>query len=209
MGRSWDVFPHTTPILFVLPGAVDRFTALEHNKIIFLLFFDNHRSKRDYLFFLFTLLASRVERPLRTNCTTNLLLFGHTSHHVRTLMITLHVEVAVPYPHFYFFYFLGGDAYIFYSALLVIQGGLRFVILLWIPCFDYREGECYAQLCLAWIPGNPSLWISMPPVSLYYSDVRFTTWTYPSHSLADIWFNACSIASHTALCFTHILIILK
>ncbi len=68
---------------------------------------------------------------------------------------------------------------------------------------------CYAQLCLAWIPGNPSLWIPVPPVSLYFSDVRFTTWTYPSHSLADIWFNACSVASHTASCFTHILIIPK
>ncbi len=37
--------------------------------------------------------------------------FGHTSHHVRTLMITLPVEVAaMPYPHFlYLFSFFGGD----------------------------------------------------------------------------------------------------
>ncbi len=68
---------------------------------------------------------------------------------------------------------------------------------------------CYAQLCLPWIPGNASLWIPMPPVSLYFSDVRFTTWTYPSHSLADMWFNACYIASHAALFYTHILIVLK
>ncbi len=77
------------------------------------------------------------------------------------------------------------------------------------PCVNNREGECYAQLCLPWIPTNPFLLIPMPPISLYFSDVRFTTWTYPSLSLADIWFNACCIISHAALRYTYILIILK
>ncbi len=77
------------------------------------------------------------------------------------------------------------------------------------PCVDYREGECYSQLYLLWIPGNPSLWIPMPPVSLYFRDVRFTMWTYPSLSLAEICFNTFCIVSHAALCYTHILIILK
>ncbi len=38
----------------------------------------------------------------------------------------------------------------------------------------HSTNTCYAHLCLPWIPRNPSLWISMPPVSLYFSDVRFT-----------------------------------
>ncbi len=63
------------------------------------------------------------------------------------------------------------------------------------PWVDYREGECYVQLCLPWIPRNPSLWIPMPPVSLFNGDNRFTAWTFPSHGIADIWFNACCIAT--------------
>ncbi len=167
MGRTRDVFSHTTPIFLVLPGAIDRFTALEHNKIIFLLFFDNHRSKRDYLFFLFTLLASRVERTHTYKLYVTPPFYGHSTPHVRTLMTSFPVEAAMPYPHFPSILFLEGGANIC-SAHLVIKGGLRFVILLWIPCVDYREGECYAQLCLSWIPGNPSLWIPVPPVSLYF-----------------------------------------
>ncbi len=68
--------------------------------------------------------------------------------------------------------------------------------------FVARGRECYVQLCLLCIPRNPSLWFPMPPVSLYFSDVRFTKTTFPSLNLADI-------ASHTVLCYTHILIILK
>ncbi len=41
------------------------------------------------------------------------------------------------------------------------------------PCIDYWVRVCYAQLCIAWIPEKPSLWIPMPPVSP--SDIRFTT----------------------------------
>ncbi len=75
-------------------------------------------------------------------------------------------------------------------------------------CIDYREGECYAKLCLLWIPRNLSLWIPTPPASLYFSDFRFTIWTYLSLSLVDIWYNAYCVASHVALCYTHILVIL-
>ncbi len=61
------------------------------------------------------------------------------------------------------------------------------------PCINYREGECFVQLCLLWIPKNRSLWIPVPPDSLYFSDVRFTTWTYPSLVHADIWLNTFSV----------------
>ncbi len=69
--------------------------------------------------------------------------------------------------------------------------------------------HCYAQLCLPWIPMNHPLWIPVPSASVSSSDVRITTWPYPSYSLADIWFIAFWVTSHTALCYTHILIILK
>ena len=197
----------TTPISF-FPNLLSIDSRRSNTKIIFilLLFFDNHRSTWDYLFFFWPhKLSDRyVQTVPQISSFLNILLTmwePSWSHFLWKWPCHTHI--------FPFFIFLGGDAYFFCSAHLVIQGGLRFVILLWIPCVDYREGECYAQLCLSWIPGNPSLWIPVPPVSLYFSDVRFTTWTYPSHSLADIWFNACSVASHTALCFTHILIILK
>ncbi len=76
-------------------------------------------------------------------------------------------------------------------------------------CFCKMYGVCftccYAKLCLLWIAGNFSLLIPVPPFSLYFSDVRFAMWTYPFLSLAGIWFNACYIASHAALCYTHIL----
>ncbi len=50
------------------------------------------------------------------------------------------------------------------------------------PYVNFREGECYAQLCSHWIPRNPSLWIPVSPDSLYYTDIRFAAWTYPSFS---------------------------
>ncbi len=138
-------------------------------------------------------------------------LFGHTSHHVRTLMITLPVDAAIPYPHLPFFSFFGGRDTVSILHTLSYRGSSIVILLLdtMYPCVDYREGECYTQLWLPWIPRNPPLWIPVPPVCLPFSGVRFTTWTYPSHSLTGIWFNACCIASHTALCYTHILIILK
>ncbi len=48
------------------------------------------------------------------------------------------------------------------------------------PCgkicvFPMTTSTCYAQLCLPWIHGNPSFWIPVPHVPLYFSDVRFTT----------------------------------
>ncbi len=58
-------------------------------------------------------------------------LFEHPSHHGRTPMTTLPVEAAMPYQHFPFFFFLVWD---FCSWHCVIQGGLRIVNLLWIPC---------------------------------------------------------------------------
>ncbi len=47
------------------------------------------------------------------------------------------------------------------------------------PCVDCSKWECYAQLCLPWIHMNTSVWIPVPPDYLYFSDVRFTIWTYP------------------------------
>ncbi len=89
-------------------------------------FFSITTAQSEIIFSFSFSLASRVERPICTKCTSNLLLFGHSSHHVRTPMITFPVEVAMPYPHFSFFHSFWGDAYIFCSAHLVIQGGLRF-----------------------------------------------------------------------------------
>ncbi len=40
------------------------------------------------------------------------------------------------------------------------------------PCVNYREGECNSQLCLPWIPRNPSLWIVMPLISLCILAIR-------------------------------------
>ncbi len=63
---------------------------------------------------------------------------------------------------------------------------------------------CYTQLCWPWILRNPSLWISMPPVSLHFSDIEFIMWTSPSLVLAVIWFNACSVLLNMLLITTPI-----
>ncbi len=54
---------------------------------------------------------------------------------VRTLMTTLPVEVAMPYPHFHFLIliFFLIDWNFSHSTHLVIKGKFRLVILLWIP----------------------------------------------------------------------------
>ncbi len=100
-------------------------------------------------------------------------------------MSTFPVKATMPYPHFPFFIFFGG--------------GLK--ILFCTPCHTGKVQICNPTLdTMSWLQGGGVLcpivltldfqeWIPMPPVSLYFSDVRFTKWTYPSHSLADIWFN--------------------
>ncbi len=81
-------------------------------------------------------------------------------------------------PHFFVFFFW--LRFPFYTPCHM--GGAKNCTPTWdtmYPCIDYREKERYAQLCLPWIPRNLSLWIPLPTVSLYFSDVRFATWTYP------------------------------
>ncbi len=96
-------------------------------------------------------------------------LFGQPSHHMRTLMTTLPVEVAKLYPHFHFPLF-----WLVFPFFTPCQTGgaqdCNLTLDTMYLCIDYREGE----LCLLWIPINPSLWIPVPPVSLYFSDTRFT-----------------------------------
>ncbi len=58
-------------------------------------------------FSFFCKLASQVEQPIHTKCTTNLLFFGILFTHVKILMTTLPVEAAMPYPHFLFSFFGG------------------------------------------------------------------------------------------------------
>ncbi len=149
-----------------------------------------------YLSFLPIKWPHNVSKPFCTWCP----FFLHPSCDVRTLMSTLPVEVTMPYPHFLIFLFF-------------IYNGLGF-LMIWpchtqgvhkcnltldtmYTCIDYRERACYAQLCLLWIPGNPSLCIPKPPVFLYFSDIRFTTWTYSPFFLPDLWFNACSVLLNT------------
>ncbi len=158
------------------------------------------------LFFLFKL-ASQVEHPLPYTMHVKFPIFRNPSHHVITPMTTFPAEAAIPYPHFPFSFF--GSLFPFYTPCCT--GGLSFNPTLdtMYPCIDFKEGEWYTQLCLPWSPMNPSLWIPVPPVSLYFHDIRVTLWTYPSHRLAGILFNVCCVASHAALCYTHILIILK
>ncbi len=94
------------------------------------------------------------------------------SHNARTLMTTLPVDAAMPYPYFHFL--LG-------FLLLCTRchtGGVQNcnpTLDTMYPCIDYREGECYDQLSLPLDSQDTSLWILVSPVSLHFSDVRFTT----------------------------------
>ncbi len=102
-----------------------------------------------------------------------LLFFWCHSYNMRTLMITLPVDAAMPYPFFLFFsLLLTGIA--FCPTNLVIQGVQNDN-----PTLDtiysginYWEWECYVQFCISWAPRNPPLWIPVPPVLMYYSEEK-------------------------------------
>ena len=64
-------------------------------------------------------------------------------------------------------YFLGWN--VLFSAHLVTHRGstnCNSTLDTMYPCVNYRGGECYAQLCLQWIPRNPCMRIPVPPISL-------------------------------------------
>ncbi len=82
-----------------------------------------------FFFLFFITQPHKMSHPCHTWLTCNHIFFRHSSHHVRTPMISLAVEAAMPYPHFPFLF----SKDISFFAHLVIQGELRFVILLWIP----------------------------------------------------------------------------
>ncbi len=83
----------------------------------------------DYLFSFPISWPHKLSKPHNTQRISNLIFFGHTSQNVRTLMITLPVEIAMSCPHSTF---LGGIGFLFCTPCHT--GGLRIVILLWIPC---------------------------------------------------------------------------
>ncbi len=99
MGMTWDIISSTHKYCFP-----QCYCPLAHSaqtqQYLFYFFFDNHHWTWDYLFFLF-ILASWVEQTTLYIMYINSPLFGHTSHHVSTLMITLHVEQP-SYPQFPF-----------------------------------------------------------------------------------------------------------
>ncbi len=68
-------------------------------------------------------LASPVEQPTLYTLYIKSPLIGHNSHHVRTLMITFPLKVAMQYPHFPFFLFFGGGVEFLFCAPCHTKGG--------------------------------------------------------------------------------------
>ncbi len=66
------------------------------------------------------------------------------------------------------------------------------------------HAACYSQLGLPWIPWNPSLWIPVPPVSLYFSDdwllVHHVNLSYSCPCWYYIWYSPCALCCFTS-CF--------
>ncbi len=172
---------------------------LAQTKQIFIsfLFFDNHPWTGD--FFFSHALASQVEQTISHTMYTNSLFLG--------ILLTMwepwwhfqwkHHQILA----FSFFLVLSGG-WDFYSAHLVIRGGRRIVILLWISyIFALIIGRASIMPSYAY-PGSQESILSL---------CMLVTSGSPCESILlvtlNIWLNACFIASHAALCHTHTLIL--
>ncbi len=132
-----------------------------------------------------------------------LFFFCHPSHNVRTLIKHFlwkqPCQTHISFLSWTWISFCSGHLGSWYG----IQEEFWIVILLLMPCIlasciDYREEKFYAQLCLPWTPWNPSLLIPIPPVSLYFSAVRFTMQPHPSLGLPP----CCFMSQHMLYCCT-------
>ncbi len=128
-------------------------------------------------------------------------LFWHPSHHVRTLMTTPPMEAAVPYPHFPFFLCTPCHT----EGVQNCNHTLDTIY----PCVDYRR-ESVMPSCV--YPGFTKILLCGLPCLLSLCTLA-RSGCEPILLIALLIYhstvNTCCIASHVALHYTHILIIVK
>ncbi len=127
-------------VTLILLFFYNHFTAITPTTICFISISCNHLHVQLSFFFLITTWPHQMSEPYHTRHLSNILYFGHSSHHMRTLTTAIPVEAhAIPTFSFSSFFGLG-----FPFCTPCHTGGAHNcnpTLDTMYPCTDYREGD--------------------------------------------------------------------